>query len=231
MDRTAQTPGREAPRRVAVLTLVVWPAPFPLGVADSEAGLALCKAADDLIVVRLADGQILWREPTDARPLLVGRGLAVALSADKVLAFSLEDEDRGALRWHASLPASPADADAAWVDGDIGVHWQIREHYRGGAYPGPRATTETRSGQCGIDPKSGTPHVLAHWPERVGSSQSEPSDDPSVLAACVLGRVRYRAALRSDELRLSASHASDNTIIWDQPLCAVTPRPAPRLRP
>lgn len=209
----------------------MWPARFPLGVADGEAGLALCRAADDLIVVRLADGGILWREPTDARPLLVGRGLAVALGADKVLAFSLEDQDRGALRWHACLPAPPADADAAWIDDEIGVHWQIREQYRGGAYPGRRPRTETRSGQCCIDPGSGSVHLLADWPERVGSSQSEPSDDPSVLEACVLDRIRYRAALRSGQLRLSAAHASDDTVMWDQLLGAVTPGPPPRPRP
>jgi hypothetical protein len=206
-----------------------------LGIADVGDGLALCKAPDELIVLRLSDGEVLWREAIDARPLLVGRGLALVLNAGEVLAYSLEDKDHGALRWRVSLPTMPTEAEAAWIDDEAAVHWRSRERYRGGAHPGLPTDRDTQSGQCCIRLGSGSARPLAQWPERPDPPQWEASDDPSVLASCVLGGTRYQVAStpggKLNELRLSATRASDNRVIWERQLGAFAPRPAPRLRP
>lgn len=215
---------------------VAWPAPFPLGVADADATLGLCKALDDLIVLRLADGAELWRERIDASPLLVGRGLAVALCKGEVLAYSLEDADRGKLRWRVSLAATPTEAEAAWIDDEIAVQWKSRERYRGGAHPGQRLSASMQSGQCRIQPATGSARPLPDWPAReAGGPQWEASNDPAVLAACVLGGVRYRLSSPPgpgmNALYLAALRAADESVIWVRQLGALPARPAPRLRP
>jgi hypothetical protein len=213
---------------------IAWPAPFPLGVADADSSLAFCKALDDLVVLRLADGAELWRARGDARPLLVGRGLALALDASEVLAFSLEDADRGKLRWRVSLPTSPTEAEAAWIGDDAAVHWISRERYRGGAHPGSRAAGGAQTGQCSIDPATGSARPLASWPARDATAQWESSDDPAVLAACVVGGVRFRLSSSPgsamNNLRLVAMRASDDGVIWVRQLGALPPRSPPRLR-
>ncbi|HTH78786.1 MAG TPA: hypothetical protein VL593_07395 [Ramlibacter sp.] len=214
---------------------IAWPLPFPLGVADADAGLALCKALDDLIVLRLADGSELWRERMDAQPLLVGHDLAVVLNADEVLAYSLGDADLGAISWRVTLPSTPTETQAVWIDDDIAVHWLSRERYRGGANPGSRAAAGVQEGQCCIRPSTGSAHPLRDWPAREAAPQWESSEHPSVLSACAIGGVRYRLSTAPgkgmDDLRLEALRTADDSVIWAKQLGTLPSRPPPRLRP
>jgi hypothetical protein len=214
---------------------IVLPASFPLGVANLDAKLALCKALDELIVLRLDDGGVIWHARVDAQPLLVSDSLAIALCAGEVLAFSLNGTSADAPRWRVRLPIVPTEAEAVWMDGDVAVHWQSRERYRGGAHPGRRSSANTQSGQCCIAADTGAARPLAEWPEREEPAQWEASDDTSVLSGCVLGAARYRVSSAPgqgmNELTLVASRAADDSVIWQRPLGNATPRPAPRLRP
>lgn len=214
---------------------VAWPAPFPLGVADAGATLALCKALDELVVLRLADGEVVWHARVDAQPLLVGDGLAIALCAGEVLAYSIVDADTGTLRWRVSLPATPTETQAAWIDGDVAVQWRSHERYRGGAHPGSRAVRNMQQGQCFIHPASGSALPLTAWPQRADTPAWEASDDPLVLSACVIGATRYRAKTTPGgglaELKIIASRANDDSVVWERSLGNFAPRPAPRLRP
>jgi hypothetical protein len=217
------------------LARVAWPLPFPLGVADADAGLALCKAPDNVIVLRLADGGDVWRERMDAQPLLVGRGLAIVLSADEVLAYSLGDGDLGKIRWRVTLPSTPTETQAAWIDDEVAVHWLSRERYRGGANPGPRAEAGVQEGQCCIRPSTGSARPLADWPAREVAAQWESSEHPLVLSACAIGGVRYRVSTAPgqgmNDLFLAALHMGDESVIWVKQLGALPQRSPPRLRP
>lgn len=214
---------------------IAWPLPFPLGVADADAGLALCKSPDELIVLRLSDGGEIWRQVTDAQPLLVGHGLAVVLSADEVLAYSLMDATLGAIAWRVTLPSPPSETQAAWIDDDVAVHWLSRERYRGGANPGARSAAGVQQGQCCIHPATGSSRPLAAWPSRDALPQWESSEHPSVLSACVIAGVRYRLSTAPGEgmnaLYLAALRPADESVIWVKQLGTSPPRPPPRLRP
>jgi hypothetical protein len=217
------------------LARVAWPLPFPLGVADADSGLALCKAMDELIVLRLSDGGEIWRQRMDAQPLLVGLGLAMVSGGDEVLAYSLGDADLGTIRWRVTLPSTPTEMQAAWIDGDAAVHWLSRERYRGGANPGPRASAGVQEGQCCIHPSTGSARPLADWPEREVAPQWESSEHPSVLAACAIGGVRYRISTAPgqgmNDLYLAALRTADESVIWVKQLGALPSRAPPRLRP
>jgi hypothetical protein len=197
--------------------------------------LALCRALDDVIVLRLADGTELWREQIDAQPLLVGHGLAIVLNAGEVLAYSLGEADRGKLRWRVSLPSVPTETQAAWIDDEVAVHWLSRERYRGGAHPGSRDVAGVQSGQCCIRPSTGSARPLADWPARDIAPQWESSDQPSVLAVCAIGGVRYRLSAAPGEglndLYLAALRTADESVIWERQLGTLPPGPPPRLRP
>ena len=194
------------------MTAAVWAQAFPGGVADAELQHLLARSASGQVVaVRLADGQVLWRSAEVLRPLLLGHGLALGLAPGttstpaRVVALALHEA--GAERWRsAPLPwpewAGQGDAAAAasevlhagWLANRIVLRWHLQPLYRGGAAPGPsRVKAPAVSGTCLLDMASGALHGAADDQEQVTVSPApqEPSDDPSVIAQQVLGGVRY----------------------------------------
>lgn len=195
------------------MSLPVWAQPFPGGVADAKLQYALLRSArGQLIALRLADGQVLWRSAEPLRPLLLGDGLALGLTTatSRVVALGLQGEDAGSERWRSdALPWSddaalaPGNAasslDAAWLDGRILLRWQLRPLYAGGAAPDPsRDRPATNVGSCTLNASTG---ALQGAPEDVDADANGPaaqappplpSADPALLAQGRLGGLTYR---------------------------------------
>ena len=193
------------------MTAAVWAQAFPGGVADAELQHLLARSASGQVVaVRLADGQVLWRSAEALRPLLLGHGLALGLAPGtastpaRVVALALHEA--GTERWRsAPLPwpewAAQGDSAAAsgvlhagWLADRIVLSWSLQPLYQGGAAPGPsRAKAPAAVGSCLLDMASGALHgALADAaPVAVPAVPQEPSDDPCVVAQQVLGGVRY----------------------------------------
>ena len=206
------------------MTAAVWAQAFPGGVADAELQHLLARSASGQVVaVRLADGQVLWRSAEVLRPLLLGHGLALGLAPGtasapaRVVALALPEA--GAERWRsAPLPwpewAGQGDAAAAsevlhagWLANRIVLRWHLQPLYRGGAAPGPsRAKAPAVSGSCLLDMASGALHGAADDQDQVTVSPApqEPSDDPSVIAQQVLGGVRYSLRQEPVQARMQA---------------------------
>lgn len=187
----------------------VWAQAFPGGVADAEVQHAVWRGRrGQLVALRLADGQVLWRSAEPLVPLLLGHGLALglALAPARVVALVLNGDTAGTERWRseplpwpdwaASLDAlsSTMEVHAGWLDDAIVLRWHLRPAYKGGAAPGPkRAKPAAAAGSCLLDVASGT---LNQAPAGLASANSEPPpqapcEDPTVLARQVLGGVQY----------------------------------------
>ena len=193
------------------MTAAVGAQAFPGGVADAELQHLLARSVSgQMVAVRLADGQVLWRSAEVLRPLLLGHGLALGLAPGtasapaRVVALALLEA--GAERWRsAPLPwpewAGQGDSAAAsgvlhagWLADRILLRWSLQPLYRGGASPGPsRAKAPAAVGGCLLDRANGAlqgaPADAAPFAEP--PAPQEPSDDPCVIAQQLLGGVRY----------------------------------------
>jgi hypothetical protein len=183
--------------------------PFPGGVADADLEYALWRSGSGQVVaLRLADGQVLWRSAEPLWPLLLGHGLALGLAPSpvRVVALAFQGEGAGSERWRsnalpwpddaAAFPVNAASAlQAAWLGSHILLRWQLRPLYAGGAAPGPsRARPAANAGSCLLDAATG---ALQSAPADVDGPAAQtlpqlPSDNPAVLAQALLGGVTYR---------------------------------------
>lgn len=192
----------------------VWAQPFPGGVADLGLLHALWRTGDGrLVALRLADGETQWRSTERLWPLLLGHGLAVALteSPARVVAFELEGESAGrerwrsqTLRWPEGVVAPPGNLASAlhagWLDDRILLCWQLRPLYAGGAAPGASQARPAASvGSCLLDAGTGAmENAPADMDGLAPQSPTHiPSNDPTVTAQTLLGGVRYRLQRQS----------------------------------
>jgi len=191
------------------MSVPVWAQSFPGGVADTSLHYALWRTSGGQIVaLRLADGEVQWRSTEPLWPLLLGRGLALALTETpaRVVALELQGEGAGKERWRSeTLPwpggvvAPPGNAasllHAGWLDDRILLRWQLRSLYAGGAVPGePTPAPTSSSGSCLLNAETGAIEIA---PAEVDGFAPQPqahlpSDDPTVMAQALLGEVRYR---------------------------------------
>ena len=75
----------------------------------AHAGWVLQAAAGDLIAIRAADGEVLWRKtlgPIEFQPALDGDLLVVSMVDGRLIALNLED---GSERWTTDLHSSPGE--------------------------------------------------------------------------------------------------------------------------
>jgi hypothetical protein len=181
--------------------------PFPGGVADADLQYALWRSrSGQVVALRLADGQVLWRSAEPLWPLLLGHGLALGLAPSpvRVVALAFQGEGAGSERWRSNAlpwpdgaPAPSGNAastlHAAWLGSQILLRWQLRPLYAGGAAPGP-SRAQPAAGSCLLDATTG---ALQSAPADIDGPAGQtlpqlPSDNPSVLAQALLGGVTYR---------------------------------------
>ena len=228
----------------------IWAQPFPAGVTDAGLRHALLRDATGRIVaLRLSDGQLLWRSAEAMLPLLLDDELAVALAMapPRAVALSLQGPAAGSQGWtsgtlawpawaqRAATPNAVSEFHAAWIDGDVLLHWRLRAQTLGGASRGlPRP--DPTEGACTIERATGIVHALDTWPRPPDDEGVDTSSaDPAVLAQRALADVRYRLLQQLDGERLrtslTAQHATRGEPLWSCPLDDV-PRPrAPARRP
>lgn len=224
-----------------------WAHPFPAGVADAAGRHALiADGAGHGLVVRLADGQRLWRGSEPVQPLLIDHELAImlVLAPPRILARTLQGHERWCSpplpwpAWAAQWPQLNAASDlrAAWLDGDVVLSWRLRAPRGGGAGRDGKPPSPSEGG-CRLRRDSGAVQVLdsAPWPpdRQAGPSASE---DPAVLAQQLLAGKRYALVQRLDGGRLhSALQAHDlddaQEPDWTCPIDDIEPEPARPPRP
>lgn len=234
------------------MSKTIWPRQFPSGVADEAGRYALYRGREGrLAALRLADGHVLWRSEAPLQPLLLGSGLALALALapPRVVALAIEGENAGRPVWTspplpwpqwAGVPdpkSVQCDLEAAWLDGDVALHWQVRRLYTGGAPLGrSHPAGDVASGSCRLGAASGAMQPLADWPER-GADSSGPQavQDPAVLAQHRLGARLYRLVARpaggAMQTSLMALDAGTQAVRWEVILDEGPRRPAPKPRP
>lgn len=249
IDVTEFRPFHPSPR--CLMNTPVWPKAFPAGIADPSGQFALVRQSNGrLMAVRLHDGNVVWRQRHDValQPLLVDSRQAVALSTShaQVFAFSLHTAAAGAEWVSARLPwpewatdanaqSVQSDCDAIWLGQDMGLRWELRLLYRGGAKPGPaRPMGQTATGTCRVDLRSGGISSLPTWPEGPGLLGWEPSQDPMVVAQCRINDREYRLTTRHEGstviTSISARDVLTGHVFWEVPLDEVVPRGPPPLR-
>jgi hypothetical protein len=231
----------------------VWPQAFPGGVADAAGRIALWRDAQGrMVALSLAEGRALWRSELPLRPLFVTDSLALglALAPPRVVAHSLPGGHDAEPVWvSAALPwpgwaAAAGDEttldltlDAARIGELLILAWQLRQLSAGGAPPGPgRDRPAPVSGSCALALADGTIQSGPSLPPRpVEVTPFEAVDDPSVVAQCRLGALRYRLAAVEEagtvKTTLRAIDAQRGTLHWERVLDE-TPRRSPMaLRP
>jgi hypothetical protein len=189
----------------------IWARPFPGGVVDTSGRYALLRdAAGRCVALRLTDGRLLWRSTESLRPLLVDDHIAVglAMTPPRVVALSLQGGERWRSvvlpwpEWALQEPElnSASDLNAAWIDGDVLLRWQLRAQRGGGAGRGPtHQPPPVCDSAARLGRNSGVLQVpytspLPSFDEAAGTT----SDDTHVLAQTVLAGVRYALVQHDD---------------------------------
>lgn len=231
------------------MTAPVWPRSFLGGVADAAGTHALLRdRRGRMIALRLDDGQLLWRSEVPLQPLLVegdsAWGLAVA--PPRVTRWALAGPQAGQmvcasapLPWPAwASAADPARVEVALevagLDADLGLRWQLRQRYAGGAPPQSGVAREASSGACRIDASTGALGAATPWPARPADAVgADEALDPKVLAQSHVGARRYRLVAHDvgGVLRTSLiAHDAEERLLWERVLDEAPRRSPPALR-